>query len=333
MKKLLKNLIVPLVLTLVAFVAYSNRDQLPDIAKRTASTAVELSNKATEGLQDVTYDQAPSIQEESNYETTDKRLPSGYKPIVLTQSYEHDKWNTLPKESVREFRAYVTSFDDNSDGVLSRNPDWVAYEIRKKPEGMPSGKAPKRPSKWIEDDKYEDDAPHDNSYKNSGFSRGHMCMKHIAWRLGANADYNTHTTINASPQTQKFNAGIWLDMEYLTQDWADKYGRVWVICGGAYRNNKPTRWIGDAGEERVAIPEFFWKVVIRMDGEELKSMAFMYPHEAIDKNAQTKKYSHTDYLTSINEVERMTGLDFLTDIEDEKEEALENLIAVDVWTK
>ena len=76
-----------------------------------------------------------------------------------------------------------------------------------------------------------DEAPHDNSYKHSGFSRGHMCMKHIAWRLGANADWNTHTTINASPQIQKFNAGIWLDMENKTKDYVDKYGKIWVICG------------------------------------------------------------------------------------------------------
>ena len=30
-----------------------------------------------------------------------------------------------------------------------------------------------------------------------GYDRGHMCMKHHAWRLGANADWNTHTLLNA----------------------------------------------------------------------------------------------------------------------------------------
>ena len=79
------------------------------------------------------------------------------------------------------------------------------------------------------------------------------------------------------------------------------------------------------------MPDFFWKIVIRLDGEELTSMAFMYPHKPISKSPQTKKYFHGRYLTSINELEDATGLDFLTDLEDEKEEDVESLIAVEIW--
>lgn len=33
----------------------------------------------------------------------------------------------------------------------------------------------------------------------------------------ANSDWNTHTTTNASPQLQRFNVGLWLDMEEKTK--------------------------------------------------------------------------------------------------------------------
>ncbi len=56
------------------------------------------------------------------------------KPIELDASYDHDKYNTQPKDIVREFRAYTVSFDgrddDNGDGKSDywRVPEWVSYD-------------------------------------------------------------------------------------------------------------------------------------------------------------------------------------------------------------
>ena len=114
-----------------------------------------------------------------------------YKPIVLDSNYSHDKWVTKPKDIVKQFRAYTVSFDSPDDDVSLGVPEWVAHEI--KPHSDPLGKGPKRP-KWIADPDVND-VPTDDSYKNSMNDRGHMCQKYIAWRLGTNADWNTHTTL------------------------------------------------------------------------------------------------------------------------------------------
>ncbi len=72
------------------------------------------------------------------------------KPIVLDPSYNHDRFDTQPKDIVRQFRAYTTSFDssdDNDGDGIGDNwgiPEWLAYEMRKARAGL--GKAPKRPS-------------------------------------------------------------------------------------------------------------------------------------------------------------------------------------------
>ena len=172
-----------------------------------------------------------TISEKSDYTNTDKPNRSGYKPVDLTSSYMDDMWKVKPRDHVKEFRVYITIFDGNDNGFATGNPDLVACEMRKSSSDMPHGKAPKRPNKWIEDLDMKTIAPHDDSYKHSGYSRGHLQMKHIAWILGANADWYTHTAINTSAQLQKFNAGIWLDMENKTKDYVDKYGKIWVICG------------------------------------------------------------------------------------------------------
>ena len=160
-----------------------------------------------------------------------------YKPIILEPNYSHDKWVTKPTDITRKFRTYTTSFDSKDDGVAMGVPEWVAYEIKPHPE--PLGAAPARPSSWMTDSE-EGLAPTDDSYKNSKYDRGHMCQKYIAWRHGANADWNTHTTLNACPQSSAFNRGIWQDLENLTAKWADESGAsVWVVCGPVFVKNMP----------------------------------------------------------------------------------------------
>jgi len=137
-------------------------------------------------------------------------------------------------------------------------PEWVAFEVRKKTIKVSAN----RPRPWLsEESLYASDkniAPKDSSYhfanttKNEhpysltyNLSRGHMCPKNIANRLGEDADYNTHTVLNACPQKQWFNNGIWKDLERLTENWADEYEKLWVICGPVFHKKKPRLWLGE----------------------------------------------------------------------------------------
>jgi endonuclease G, mitochondrial len=262
-----------------------------------------------------------------------------YKPITLSDDHNHDKFNTEPDDIIKTFRAYIVSFDgaDDSDGDGDQEendklgePEWVAYQINR--IDVPLKKGPKRPSSWLTDKKLAKQtiAPKDNTYKHSGYDRGHMCMKQIAWRLGRNADWNTHTTLNACPQIHKFNAGIWLDMEKITQKWADKYGKVWVICGPVLIKGREVKYIGDEGEKKIPVPHAFFKIVIKENGENLDVLALLYTHKEIKK--VNKKYRHSDFLTTVDTLERLTGLDFLTDLPDEKEDAVEKVKADRVWS-
>ena len=267
----------------------------------------------------------------------------GLKPVILDPTYHHDRFNTQPKDLVFLFRAYMTSFDSNDDnngdgtGDNWGIPEWVSYEIRRCPD---PGKGPKRPN-WMTDDLLNrlGIAPTDDSYNYSKefrdqnpnwYDRGHMCMKQIAWRLGADADWNTHTLLNACPQRTEFNGGIWHDMEILTGKWADKYGVIWVICGPIVNNMTPSSYIGESEKKEmpVAVPDAFFKIVIKesKDIERPDILAFIYPHDTPKKDK-----NHKRYLVSVDEIETRTGLDFLTILPDDIEAQLESKKAKSLW--
>jgi len=274
------------------------------------------------------------------------------KPIVLHPDYEHDKWGTQPKEYTKQFRAYTVSFDSADDDDGDDQPDvwgipqWVAYEI-KAFEGE-LGPGPSRPD-WMIDEMLVDLklAPEDDSYHFSrewrkenpdhpllGYDRGHMCPKYTAFRLGADADWNTHTFLNACPQRSELNQGIWNDLEQKCRQWADHYGRIWVITGPVLYERKPRQRLGqeELDEFLVAIPDAFFKIVIRESDEEngeLETLAFLYPQRGYRYREQP--HNHQPFLTNIDAIEYFTGLDFLTELEDDVEERVEIRTATALW--
>jgi len=275
-------------------------------------------------------------------------LAADYKPIEVHPDYDHDRWGTEPKDIVREFRAYITSFDsdddDDGDGRVDvwGIPEFVAYEI-KKFEGT-LGKGPKRPNPWLTDKELASKgiAPTDATYQYSRafrnnhpnwYVRGHLCMKQHAWRLGENADWNTHTMLNAVPQREEFNSGIWLDLEYKTAAWADTYGAVWIVTGPVINNLKPSKWLGEAykGEMKIAIPDALFKIVIKESDNHDRPdvLAFIYPQ--IGPGYNKSPYDHEKYLVSVDEIEEATGLDFLTKLPEIYQEIIEQEKAAQLW--
>jgi|OpeIllAssembly_1097287.scaffolds.fasta_scaffold119926_2 DNA/RNA endonuclease G (NUC1) len=253
-----------------------------------------------------------------------------YRPIVLDPNYNHTKWGITPTDLVYYFAAYTTSFDSDDDNNGDGTPDiwgvpeWVAYEIKRKSDKpMPEYK---RPASWLTDDSFNAKGivPNDDTYAVAGtnemkvvkddyrFVRGHMCPKETADRMGEDAGYNTHTMLNAVPQLQWQNNGIWKLLEQKCMVWADKYGQIWVVSGPANFKKNPSMWLGQNGEVKAAIPDAIYKIVIRENKESqtgVKTLAFLFPN-IIPKEMK----DISDFLTSIEEIEKITGLHFLTNL-------------------
>ena len=243
----------------------------------------------------------------------------------LPPQYDHKRFAPEPVDIWREFDAFVVSFDskddDDGDGIpdLRRIPEWVAQEIRRF-EGECINTR-RRPSRWTTDrDLYASGvAPNDASYSGSGFDRGHMAAKLLAARISLDADRRTHTVLNAVPQFRRFNQQIWRDLENHTGAWAQAYGRIWVVQGPVFYSEtgpENARWIGDEdkGERPVAVPDALFKIVVRDSNSPgaVESLAFLYPQLGPRYYAQRSAFEHERFLTTIAEIENLTGLDFPT---------------------
>lgn len=262
----------------------------------------------------------------------------GQPPMEPTQGYQHNRFGTYPPDHVVEFQAYISSFDtsddDNEDGIgdLWGVPEWVAYELR---AGTPQG-AKSKPRSWrkVPDLPEDTPSPTDASYKNSHYSRGHMCMRSHAHRLGSAANYHTYNVANACPQIQAFNGGHWLGLERLTGQWADRYGAVWIVCGPIFDDwdLASHKQIGDGNEIRVAVPDAFFKIVVKDPSESGPPdvLAFIYRHDAnLDDSGED--VDHTPFLKSVREVEEATGLDFFTALSPDVQDAIEGEAATSLW--
>lgn len=256
---------------------------------------------------------------------------------MLDSSYEHTKWGIEPADHVFHFAAFTTSFDGLDDNDTDGDPDawgipeWVAFEIKRLETDHPLESRPK----WFTDENLNSQgiAPDDNTYHVSGtrelsvvkssyrFVRGHMCPKDVAERISENAAYNTHTILNAVPQLQWQNNGIWKDLEKQCTDWADQYGRIWVICGPVFFGKQPAVWLGQDGEQKAAVPDALFKIVIREQHDGLNTLAFTIPN-ILPKEED----DFWDYLTTIDDIEVDTGLDFLSNLSTPIEELIEHTV-------
>ncbi len=254
-----------------------------------------------------------------------------YKPIIIDTTYHHTQWGIAPRDIVYRFAAYTSSFDSDDDSEIWGIPEWVAYEIKKKTG--PNIPAYNRP-KWMTADSLSllNKAPNDDTYAisgtdnlpevgdNSRFARGHMCPKATADRISMFAGYNTHTVLNAVPQLQWQNNGIWKALESQSTDWADDYDRIWVICGPVFFNKEPSAWLGQKDEVRAAIPDALFKIVIRQDNTEIVTLSFIIPNIIEDK-----KEKFQDYLTSMDRIESLTGLSFMTVLDPSVQNAIKTM--------
>jgi DNA/RNA endonuclease G (NUC1) len=104
-----------------------------------------------------------------------------------------------------------------------------------------------------------------------------------------------------------------------------------VICGPVFFGKNPAVWLGQEGEVKAAVPDAFFKIVIRQeegeDGETLIALAFVIP------NVLPKKFKDPEeFLTTIAEVETLTGLTFLTSLGESKQEQIKGTVgSLDDW--
>jgi len=193
--------------------------------------------------------------------------------------------------------------------------EWVAYELKKSHLSTTNFKRP-----YFEIDKtVKTGAAHWRNYKKSGYDRGHLCPAGDR-RYSKTAHDETFLTSNISPQEHDFNAGVWNTLEQKVRYWASKYDGVFVVTGGVLKGEMET-----IGDEKVSVPNQFYKVLIDTNWGTTKMIAFLIPHK--DSNQPLYKF-----VVSVDDIEKLTGIDFFPELEDAIENKLEASSSYKNWS-
>jgi len=132
---------------------------------------------------------------------------------------------------------------------------------------------------------------------------------------------------NIIPQRHGLNAGLWKKLEQkIARNYPGRFGDVWVLAGPIF-GGTPQR-LGEGGAARantpVAVPEACYMILVDENAGRLRTLAFIFPQQPRSDNL-------ADYLTTIDEIEARTGLDFFSALPAAAEAALESAKASRVW--
>lgn len=168
-----------------------------------------------------------------------------------------------------------------------------------------------------------------SEYTNSGFDRGHLCPSDD--RDGSFEDNDeTFLMTNIAPQAPANNRGLWADLEAYSRKIAEAGNELYIVAGvfgkgGTGSNGGKTSSLDNG---KVIVPESFWKVIIilpvgsndiaRIDAQ-TRVIAINVPNkESVDGT----KWG--DYRLSIDDLESLTGYDFLSNVTSAIQKSLES---------
>ena len=153
-------------------------------------------------------------------------------------------------------------------------------------------------------------------YWRSGWDRGHLAPAEDM-RFSERAMRDSFYMSNVSPQSAGFNRGVWSRLEAEVRRMACREGAVFVITGPILEGG--LRKIGCVN--KVSVPRRFYKVVYD-ESPPVKMIAFIVPNEGSSAPL-------AGFVTTVDEVERQTGLDFFAGLANE--DVLEARSDYDAW--
>ena len=238
----------------------------------------------------------------------EKKLDSNYYNDLKneTRGSASNSFNYLPSsksKQIVEHAYYSLSYNEENEQA-----EWVAYELNLKHIEYNDFKRPY----FKEDPLVKTQSASWRNYKNSGYDKGHLCPA-ADRRFNKKAHDETFLTSNISPQLHKFNAGIWNDLEKKIRYWLKKDKQLYIVTGPVFGSSKKT-----IGSEYVTVPTHFFKIILKYGNGEPKMMGFLIPHNT--NSRQLKQF-----VTPVNEIERLSGFDFFKELPDDIENSLEQV--------
>ena len=219
--------------------------------------------------------------------------------LILTTNL-YGQYEPKAKGELVEHTHYQFDYNESHE-----QPNWVYYVLTR--DGV-DGVA-ERKNNFRSDTKVSSGSASTNDYKASGYDRGHLCPA-ADMRSSQVAMNESFFMSNMSPQHPSFNRGIWKKCEEVVR--GALTDTLYVITGPIFRDN-----IGVIGANKVTIPGSYYKVIY--DKCKSKIVAYVIPNE---KTALPLDH----FLTTVDNVESLIGVDLFYQLPDHIESKLEKTI-------
>ena len=206
---------------------------------------------------------------------------------------------------------YTTSYNPKT-----KQPNWVGWRLT---ADHVDGEFLRKGIKFHEDEDVPEPRAKDEDYRGSGYDRGHMCPSGDN-KWSQQAQEQSFLFTNICPQNHGLNAGDWNEMEQQCRKWAVEEGELYIVSGPIFYGSARHKSIG---KNKIPVPEAFFKVVLSMKGTP-KAIGFIYKNQAGNR-------PKGDYVNTVDEVERITGIDFFPSLPDDVENKVEAKANIDDW--
>ena len=207
-----------------------------------------------------------------------------------------------------------------SNNDKTKLADWVAYRLTMhEVEGELAVERKWAVEPWLADEETLEPSPAaKEDYKGANVAlkvdRGHQAP--LASFKGSRFASQSNMLSNITPQRKDMNQGCWKNLEEAVRGLVRTGKTVYVMTGPLYNRNMPS--LPNADEPHM-IPSGYWKVVVCLTG----SKTFEYAAFIMDQESgRTDKVMSK--LVTIEQVEKMSGLDLFWELPDLEEKQIES---------
>jgi len=223
-------------------------------------------------------------------------------------------WGSIPEGSqLVQHKAYTLCYNEEAEQAW-----WVSYSIdRQQVQDIAA-----RRDNFFADELVKTGSASPKDYSHSGYDRGHLAPCDDFKSTQDICD-ETFAMSNMTPQPHVFNAGRWKTLEEYVNRRAH-YGKTMVITTGPIFDNKESQ-IQKIGLNEVWVPKACYKILFSGVKGTPKMIAFVMNNTALPKGALTQ------WATTVDNIEKQTGIDFFASMPDDVENKLEGQLDITGW--
>lgn len=276
----------------------------------------------TNTISSIAFDQVDSIAFLYIDFTLQRNINANTRPGAMRMEFPHLRESEDQLLISHETEEYGVTYALEWD-CSKKAQRWTCYQFH---NGVPNNNIGRK-GKWMTDMSIP--APYrtyDKQYKNTGFSRGHMCMSEDR-QSSVEQNQQTFYMSNTHPQYQNHNGILWLKLESAVNKWGnDSLFRdtLYVVKAGTI--DRPEQLLPPTSTG-LLVPKYFYMAVLCVKDGQYKAIGFWTEHT----DERIKHTKPADYAISIKELEALTGIDFFCNLPDEIEEKAESSYQLSDW--